>query len=92
MSDILGDGSDAFLGAGINLQSVENTIAKAQATEQFRSNIASLGLSGDLSSLAKYAEEISKEDVTPPADVEDSTELDLTEIDENEINAVSITK
>ena len=80
MHDLLEDSSDAFLGAGISLQSVENTIAKAQATEQFRSNIVP-SLGGDLLSLVKYAEEISEG--------YDSTELDLTEIDDNEINAVS---
>lgn len=84
------DGSDTFLGTGISLQSVENTIAKAQATEQFRSNILpSLGLGGDLPSLAKYAEEISEGDGTQATNGEDSTELDLTEIDDNEISAVS---
>lgn len=69
---------------------MENTIAKAQATEQFRSNIIpSLGLGGDFSSLVKYAEEIPEEDATHSTNGEDSTELDLTEIDDNEINAVS---
>lgn len=86
---LLEDGNDAFLGAGISLQSVENTIAKAQATEQFRSNIIpSLGLGGDFSSLVKYAEEIPEEDTTQLTNGEDSTELDLTEIDDNEINAM----
>ena len=86
----MNDSSDAFLNTGINLQSVENTIAKAQATEQFRSNIIpSLGLGGDLPSLAKYAEEMSDGDATQLTNGEDSTELDLTEIDDTEINAVS---
>lgn len=87
-SDLLGDSSDTFLGTGINLQSVENTIAKAQATEQFRSNIIP-ALGGDLSTLAKYAEEISEGDITQVTNGGDSAELDLTEIDDNEINAVS---
>ena len=87
-SDLLDDGNDACLGTGINLQSVENTIAKAQATEQFKSNIIP-SLGGDLSSLAKYAEEMSEGDATQVTNGEDSTELDLTEIDDNEINAVS---
>ena len=87
-SDLLGDSSDTFLGTGINLQSVENTIAKAQATEQFRSNIIP-ALGGDLSTLAKYAEEISEGDTTQVTNGGDSAELDLTEIDDNEINAVS---
>ena len=84
MGDILEDNSDSFLGAGISLQSVENTIAKAQATEQFRTNVPSLG--EDLVSLAKYAEETSEEYATQTANGEDS---DITEIDDNEINAVS---
>ena len=87
---MLENGSDAFLGGGISLQSVENTIAKAQATEQFRTNIIpSLGLGGDLSSLAKYAEETNEQDNSVTA--EDSTELDLTEIDDSEIDTVSHT-
>ena len=73
------------------MQSVENTIAKAQATEQFRSKVSSLGLGGDLSSLLKYTDEI-PEDSTQAASVEDTTELDLTEIDDNEINSVSCYK
>ena len=88
MGDLLENGSDSFLGAGISLQSVENTIAKAQATEQFRSNIVP-SLGGDLLSLAKYAEEIYEAHATQQANGEDSTELDLTEIDDSEINAVS---
>lgn len=89
-SNLLEDGSDTFLSAGISLQSVENTIAKAQATEQFRSHIIpSLGLDGDLSSLAKYAEDICEGDNTKTTDGKDSTELDLAEIDDNEIEAVS---
>ena len=91
-SSLLEDETNAFLGTGISLQSVENTIAKAQATEQFRSHlIPSLGLGGDLSSLAKYAEEICGEDSTSTTNGEDSVELDLTEIDDNEIDAVSNT-
>ena len=70
------------------MQSVESTIAKAQATEQFRSKVSSLGMGGDLSSLLQYAEEVS-ENSTRTARDEDTTELDLTEIDDDEINSVS---
>jgi len=80
------DSSDTITNGGISLQPVEATIAKAQATEQFQAKIIpSLGLSTDLESLAKYADDIVNE-ITSKED----GDLDLAEVDDDEIESVSI--
>ena len=67
------------------MQPVEATIAKAQATEQFQRKILpSLGLGTDLESLAKYANDIANESTDKEGD------LDLAEVDDDEIESVSI--
>ena len=72
---------------GISLKSVEATIAKARATEQFQAKIfPSLGLSTDLASLAKYADDIANENIG-----KEDGDSNLAEIDDDEIESVSMT-
>lgn len=67
------------------MQSVEATIAKAQATEQFHSKILpSLGLSNDLASLAEYANDVANDNAG-----KEEGDSDLAEVDDDEIEAVS---